>query len=261
MLNNAAPQLSDTYLNFDGVKTFIQVPNIPEYSVATAGVLTVSAWIRHDVEDFPHSESTGYVNWMGKGTEYGANGDQEWECRMYGEKTTDCPRRPHRTSFYVFNPEGGLGVGSYVQDETVVLHAWRHIVGVADGTRTYLYRNGQLARCDSYTGAPIGKCDAHQDRNGNPLVITPVAGNSPLRIGTLNGVSFFLGVISRVRIWGAVLTPDEILGLYRNDMVPQRDNLVAEFRLDEGSGIKAGDSVKGNDGMICYGTWVKGDSW
>ena len=27
----------------------------------------------------------------------------------------DSPSRPNRISFYLFNPQGGLGVGSYVQ--------------------------------------------------------------------------------------------------------------------------------------------------
>lgn len=260
MPTDAAPGARDTYLHFDGKKSFIQVASIPEYSVPTAGALTVSAWIRHDVDEFPHAERSGYVHWMGKGTDYGPNGDQEWVCRMYSKTTTDCPRRPHRTSFYVFNPEGQLGVGSYVEDplDQVRLHGWRHIVGVADDARTYLYRNGQMTHCDTYRGPAQGNCEIHytDDTHTTQLVIDPQAGNSPLRIGTLNGDSFFLGGITRVRIWGAKLTDTEIGALYRQDAVPQTDKLVAEFMLDADTGTTAVDSARGNHGMICYGRWA-----
>jgi len=49
------------------------------------------------------------------------------------------PPRPNRISFYVFNPEGGEGVGSYFQD-TLHQGRWIFVVGVADSTRTYMYR-------------------------------------------------------------------------------------------------------------------------
>ena len=66
---------------------------------------------------FPHVEKDkDYIHWLGKGVHSGANGDQEWTFRMYNhEDPVDYQERPNRISFYVFNPEGGQGVGSFVQ--------------------------------------------------------------------------------------------------------------------------------------------------
>ncbi|MFI5459446.1 MAG: hypothetical protein ACHRXM_28815 [Isosphaerales bacterium] len=105
MPQNAAPQPGDTYLQFDGLSSYAEIPSIAAYSVANTGELTVSAWMRPDVLEFPHAEGTNYVHWMGKGNSYGATGDQEWTCRMYSFTTTDSPPRPNRTSSYF---QGGL---------------------------------------------------------------------------------------------------------------------------------------------------------
>ena len=54
----------------------------------------------------------------------------------------DTPPRPNRISFYLFKPQGRLGVGSYVQ---VAIHesTWIHVVGVADSSRTFFYKNSR----------------------------------------------------------------------------------------------------------------------
>src|SRR5262247_1601929 len=57
----------DSVLVFDGIDDYIEIPDSPDFSVATTGQLTVSAWIRTDVLTFPIAQSTGYVHWMGKG--------------------------------------------------------------------------------------------------------------------------------------------------------------------------------------------------
>jgi hypothetical protein len=111
-------------LQFDGAKDFIEIPDDVGFSVATTGRLTVAAWMRPYVLTFPHSESTGYVHWMGKGE----IGQQEWTFRMYSETTTDHPQRPNRISFYIFELQGGRGVGSYFQ-EPVHAGEWIHVTG------------------------------------------------------------------------------------------------------------------------------------
>ena len=51
---------------------------------------------------------------------------------MYNCTTKDHPNRRNRISFYVFNPDGHLGVGSYFQDP-VIQGEWIHVLGIADG--------------------------------------------------------------------------------------------------------------------------------
>ncbi|MBV8277176.1 MAG: hypothetical protein JO170_18225 [Verrucomicrobia bacterium] len=87
-------------LQFNGTKNdYVEIPSSADFSVATTGSLTVSAWMRPDVLTFPIAESTGYVHWLGKGEA----GQQEWTFRMYNFKTQDQPSRRNRISFYVFN--------------------------------------------------------------------------------------------------------------------------------------------------------------
>jgi hypothetical protein len=123
----------------------------------------------------------------------------------------------------------------------VAIGEWRLIVGVADRTRTYLYRNGEQIDCDTYRGPATAGCSI-QTSHGQQVVINPLGGGAPLRIGTQSKASFFQGGISRVRIWGRVLTPDEIMAIYKSDEAP-RDWLVAEFLLDQDSGTQALDTA------------------
>jgi hypothetical protein len=248
---SAEPQPGDTYLSLDGTG-YVEVPSLSAYSVDRTGELTVAAWIRPDVEDFTHQEGSGYVYWMGKGTKSGQGGDQEWAHRMYS--TVNAENRPQRTSFYVFNPQGGLGVGSHVQ-EAVAIGEWRLIVGVADETHTYLYRDGEQIDCDTYRGPATDGCSI-QTSQGQQVVINPLGGGAPLRIGTQSKASFFQGGITRVRIWGRVLTPDEIMAIYQSDDAP-RDWLVAEFLLDQDTGTQAPDTAYENHGALFGGaTWA-----
>jgi hypothetical protein len=70
-------------LVFDGEDDYIEIPDSADFSVATTGQLSVSAWIRPDVLTFPVFQSTGYVHWMGKGEA----GQHEWVFRMYNQDT------------------------------------------------------------------------------------------------------------------------------------------------------------------------------
>jgi hypothetical protein len=229
-------------LVFDGEDDYIEIPDNADFSVATTGQLSVSAWIRPDVLTFPVSQSTGYVHWMGKGEA----GQQEWVFRMYNEKTTDTPPRPNRISFYVFNPNGGEGIGSYVQ-EPVQAGVWIHVVGIADGEQTSIYKNGEFNDCDRYTGTGPGPCHNYPPNRW----ITPARGTAPLRIGTRDRKSYFLGAIREVRIWSRALSEVEVGALYSGP-VPQ-DHLVAEYLLRRDVAL---DCLGLHNGVIAGATWV-----
>jgi hypothetical protein len=107
MVANSAPRPGDLYLKFNGVDNFVEIPSTADYSIATTGELSVSAWIRPDTLNFQRWERTGYVHWLGKGEGAGTAGQQEWAFRMYNrDHTTEHPPRPNRISFYVFNLYG-----------------------------------------------------------------------------------------------------------------------------------------------------------
>jgi hypothetical protein len=145
---------ASSYLHFDGVQSYIEVPDSPDFSIPTTGALTVSAWIRPATLTFPSTEGKGtnltkaYVHWMGKG----GDGEEEWVLRMYSADNS--VNRANRISFYVFNPAPDpvtgvdLGVGSYYQDPNnpIQVGVWYHVLGAADSEKTYLYFNGHLAQ-------------------------------------------------------------------------------------------------------------------
>jgi hypothetical protein len=260
MATSAAPKSGDTFLLFNGSSSRIDIDCRPEYSLPTQNALTVSAWIRRDVADFPHFEQNHYVHWLGKGDGVGASGRQEWACRMYSLDTFPTDPRPDRISFYVFNPPGHRGTGSHVQEPVSQNPPeWIHIVGVADIGCTHIFRNGVFKDCDIYRASEAANCAGHVgagpcNQSSDPVI--PVAGGAPLRIGTQDMQSFFLGGITRVRIWARVLSDDEIWGLYESDAAPS-DSLVAEFLLNADSGTTAVDtSPLGNDGTIVDGVWA-----
>ena len=73
--------------------------------------------------------------------------------------------------------------------------------------------------CDTYRGPATQGCSI-QTHDGQQVVINPLGGSAPLRIGTQDKISFFQGGITRVRIWGRALTPDEINAVYQSGYRP-----------------------------------------
>jgi hypothetical protein len=74
-------------LVFDGIDDSIENPDSPTFSVATTGQVTLSARIRPDVLTFLNAQSTGAIDWLGKGDP----GHQKWVFRMYNAPTNDDP--------------------------------------------------------------------------------------------------------------------------------------------------------------------------
>jgi hypothetical protein len=229
----------NSYLHFDGLHSFIEIPSSPDFSLPTTGALAISAWIRPTTLTFPSIEGNATNPPDLKKAYVGASGQQEWVFRIYSSNNTD--GRANRISFYVFNSDGHLGIGSYYQDDSNPIQAnvWYHIVGAADSENTYLFFNGQLAKTTSYAGQ-----------------ITPQPGSAPVRIGTREFNSFFEGDIREVRFWNRTLTAAEVASLYASDTVP-RNGLVAEYVLTQDI---APDTAGNLNGQIVAGTWISEQS-
>ncbi|MDR2272975.1 MAG: LamG domain-containing protein [Sphingobacterium sp.] len=181
---------------FNGVDNYFQIADNDYLEVTSTGILTIEAWVRPDVLDFPKVEGDGYVHWMGKGT----TGQQSWVARMYNANHTS---RPQRISGYSFNLSGGLGSGSYFQD-SIPPGTWIHYVLVIntvnlDGTYTTgytkLYRNGILRDKDKLS-----------DYN-----VIPGNGTAPMRVATRDFSSYFKGAIGKVAIYDYELPANKIL--------------------------------------------------
>lgn len=172
---------------FDGFTQYVEVASSSALSVRRGGALTVEAWVRPDVLNFPSQESDGYVHWAGKGE----TNQHEYVLRMYSKNNS--ANRPNRVSGYVFNLDGGLGSGSYFQD-TLTAGQWMHVAMVIQ-TRTRpgtvsLYKNGVLRKT-----TPLSQFD-----------VTPRPGNAPLRIATRDFGSFFKGGIGKFAVYAYPLT-------------------------------------------------------
>lgn len=256
MALSAAPKPGETCLVFKGNGDYVEVPSAPALSPATTGAIAISAWMRPDALNFPVWEGSGYVYWLGKGQASGDSGDQEYALRIYNrDNTRERPPRPNRMSGYLFNPSGGLGVGSYFQDE-LARGVWIHVVFCADGQATCIYRDGVFRRCDQYQPGGDSRCARHFDPGTHvPLFIQPRSGPAPLRVGTKDArSSFFTGAISRVRLWNRALSADEVAKLHFADEF-SRDTLVAEYLLNEGHGSAAGDTAGAHPGLIHNAEW------
>lgn len=170
---------------FNGENAYFEIPDVAHLEVTKTGILTIEAWMRPDVLDFPKSQK-GYVHWMGKGV----NGQHSWVARMYNKSGND---RPQRISGYSFNLTGGLGAGSYFQDN-IPKGTWVHYVLVINTKNTD-------------TKYPTGYTKVYKDgkrRDQDSLKdydIIPGDGTAPTRIATRDFNSFFKGAIAKVAFY------------------------------------------------------------
>lgn len=191
---------NDSSFMFDGTSQFLEVASKPQFSIPMTGELTISAWIRPSVLQFPKTEGSGYVHWMGKGTP----SKHEYVFRMYSLNNLE--NRPNRISAYAFNTTGGKGSGAYFE-EPVNLMEWMHVVGVYNTKNTSLenptgyikiYKNGVLK--DS---TPL-----------NQYNIIPKSSSAPFRIATRDMNSYFQGAIGKVAVFNKELTNAQIVNIY-----------------------------------------------
>ena len=231
---------SDDYLIFDGVGDYIEVADDNSLSVTQTNYLTISMWIRPDVLTFPTEDATGYVHFLGKGDYNHGGTHMEYAFRMYGADNTE--GRHNRISFYVWTDNGGIGIGSYVE-EPVIPGQWIHITGAIDNVAgyTYLWKNGVLKDSDSFGGQ-----------------ITPVNTVVPFRIATRDAQdSYFEGAISDVRVYNTKLTDTNVNDIYAagRGVTSVSSGLIHRWKLNEGTGTNVSDSV-GSLGGTVYGNPV-----
>ena len=192
----------------------------------------------------PNRESSGYVHWMGKGV----SGEHEWVSRMYQEGNSE--DRANRISFYSFNLSGGLGAGSYFQDD-VTVGEWIHYVGTFDEVRTTLFKNGVERDSDLLSGYDI----------------MPENGSAPVRIGTRDRNSYFQGAIARVAFYDARLSESQAAahfaaaGARYDAVILAEPSLVAYYRLDETTGTVARDAKGSHDGAYQGGVALGDALW
>lgn len=194
---------------FNGTNQYVEVNNATDLSITATGVITLEAWIRPDVPDFPDMEGTGYVNWMGKGE----SGQHEYVCRMFGQSPTGNDEgRGNRISGTVFTSGGQTAGGSYYQpisEWPLTAGEWLHYVFVINTTAVsvqYPYGYTRLYVQRRNSNGSLTTFENQSLLNGYTLA----AGTAPFRIGTRNFSSYFKGGIGKVAIYNYELNSSNI---------------------------------------------------
>ena len=182
--------------HFDG-KSWIELPDHRDFSAGPTKELTVLAFL--DVKDWTKNSHNGeYVHYMGKGSPH----KHEWTCRIYMDGGGgEASARRRRTSFYAFNPGGGLGAGSYVQDATASNHE-RMMTGViyAKGSGSHpgvsrQYQNGVKKDEDKLAGYNITP-----ERTSAVVGLGSRGDNTGFLVGRLRRVAFFKSALTDAQI-------------------------------------------------------------
>jgi hypothetical protein len=191
----------DRSIRLEGPRTKAHVagPDGEAFSVATSGRgLTVEVWMRPDVLDFGGEKGDpkdAYIHWLGKGEK----GRYEWGFRFYSRRSA----RPNRISAYVWNPDGGLGAGAYVEDR-LTAEAWVYLVATFDDPRQ---PNARVQLCKD------GKPSPHNRSPGTlykSYGIRPQHGSAPVRLGTRDLRGFLTGGLDEVAVYPRVLSAGEV---------------------------------------------------
>ena len=183
----------------------INLGDSPDFSVATKQAMTILVFLT--VDDWTGAGASEYVHWAGKGK---ANA-HEWTFRHYVRGGTgEAATRQGRTSFYHFNPAGGLGSGSYYQDPTYPVRE-RMIVATANMSQIALYVEGQLRDVDLLSD----------------YAIVPKDTASPVMLGTRgDATGSLIGKIRRVAFFDRLLTAAEIYSIYNDRLLPEVEPVV-----------------------------------
>lgn len=193
---------------FDG-SSYIEIADSNDLSLANQAsheMTIVAVMAVDDWAEGSRGDPNGYVHWMGK-----SEGHQnEWKARHYFDPDTsgESPARTRRVSCYFFPLDGGLGSGSYAQD--------------TDSTVDEGHENLFCFTFDSYSGGGSfpGKVEHWKNgvlRDSDPFDdydVVPQNSTTPMRLGTADLASFFVGTLRCVCIYNRKLSPSEIASIY-----------------------------------------------
>jgi len=124
---------------------------------------------------------------------------------------------------------------------------WHQVVFVADASGGRLYVDAVQKASQPWTG-PAGAPSTTQELR---------LGHYP---GVTGGDSYLPGLLDEVRVYDRALSAAEVAQIYGE--VPSIDGLIAQWRLDEGSGVTTADSSgSGHAGSLVNGAgWTDGRS-
>jgi len=204
----------DVAAQFNGLGQYAQVSSSNVLSITNSGYLTVEAWVRPAVLQFPREEGSGYVYILGKG----APGKQEYALRMYSQSNTEVPPRPNRVSAYVFNLAGGKGSGSYFQDK-IQVGTWMMVTFVVDDIPSPAWPAGYISIYKN--GVLRGQVSLDQ------FHVSPQPSTAPFAVATRDLDSYFDGALGKVAVYDYPLTGAQISATYQAMVAPANEARAA----------------------------------
>ena len=202
-------------LDFDGVDDLISIPH--HSSIEPTSAMTAEAWF------YPEDISGQTVPPVLRK----ANGSSGY--------TIEIDNATNQLRFFVHIT--GTGFVASPAYSIPSLDKWYHAAGTYDGANISLYVDGVLIGSTAASG-----------------VIT--ASSEPLMIGSepTFGNRFFDGKIDEVRIWDDARTQAEIQANMHRELEGSEANLVAYYRMSDGSGTSLTDnSTNANTGTLTNG--------
>ena len=204
-------------LSFDGVNDYVRIPDSP--TVRPASALTVAAWV-----NFSGTPGT-YNHIVAKTAGTGTNDSYVvWYQSGALHASSGSPTSQASQLNYTWSP---------------TLGTWYNVAYTYDSTTgaQKLYVNGSLVASNTSV-ITLGY-------DTNPLLIGADYNNQSL------SSSFFAGKIDEVSLWNVALSQATIQANMSKQLVGNESGLAAYYKLDEGSGFTAHDSMANhNDGSL-----------
>ncbi|MTI20337.1 T9SS type A sorting domain-containing protein, partial [Fulvivirga sp. RKSG066] len=174
--------------------------------------VTLEAWINTDLINVSHD---GIIS--------KTDGDGQFIFRLENGKP--------RSVF--FTGTGDLGA---ISTQVLNTGTWYHVAATYDGVESRIYVDGIDVTGTQYNNSASGGLKTYTA--------------SPVTIGRANGPEHFDGKIGDVRVWNVLKTPAEIAANMETDYTGTEPNLVALYKMNDGSGSTVTDATGSFNGTM-----------